>query len=377
MSKILLTGATGYVGGTVLSELLANTAPQLKSLTLDLLVRNESQAIILKKAYGHRINTIIWQGLHDTIFIEQLAANYDIIINTGSGFIAEGAVAFVNGLAQRVAKDKPAPWMLHISGCTNLADRPLSQPSVPCREWNDARDGSRIYEHMTLLDSQDPYPQRTTELRVLQTASVTGVQAISVNTPCIFGEGSGLFNRQGLVVPLVMMYVLQHGYGFRLSDTANFDRVHVLDLAEIYVRLVQTILERPDRGVGYIPTGHHGILFAEAGRVLIEEINQRCLDVAFSDGVLPRKGTPKEKETRLVSLREIADEITAGQIDIAERGWAGHKATKAVYAREILGWCPQRLEDAWQTTFLDELVAVKEGRRKLTMEGCIGTTQIS
>ena len=123
---------------------------------------------------------------------------------------------------------------------------------------------------MKKLDEADPYSQRTTEISVLETAAELGVQAISVNAPCIFGEGTGLFNKQGLVIPLIMMYVVQHGYGWKLNDTANFDWVHVIDLADIFVLLVRTILEREDRGVGYLPTGRNGIMFAAVGRALIK-----------------------------------------------------------------------------------------------------------
>jgi nucleoside-diphosphate-sugar epimerase len=375
MSKILLTGATGYVGGTVLSQLIASTAPTIKDLTFDLLVRDETQAQKLKSVYGSRVNTIKWSGLENVAFIEDTASNYDIVINTGSGFIPEGAVAFVNGLARRINAGKPAPWMLHISGCTNLSDRPITQPLRPTREWNDETDNDNIFDFMKVLDEMEPYAQRTTEVGVLEAADATGVQAISVNTPCIFGEGKGLFNQQGLVIPLIMMYVVQHGYGWKLNETANFDWVHVLDLADIYVLLVRTILEREDRGVGYLPSGNNGVIFAAVGRTLIKEINQGCLDAAFADGTLPHKDTPKEKEIRTVPLHEIADKLTAGHRDIAERGWGGHKATKAVLARKLLGWEPTRLQNAWEEDFHAELVALKENRRMVTMESCIGATK--
>jgi nucleoside-diphosphate-sugar epimerase len=375
MSKILLTGATGYVGGTVLSQLLASTEASIEALIIDLLVRNEAQASKLKDAYGSCVNTIKWSGLEDTAFVEEIASNYDIVINVGSGFIPEGAIAFVKGLARRVKDGKPAPWMLHISGCTNLSDRPLTQTPVPTREWNDEKDGSEIVSHMESLDAADPYTQRTTEVGVLSAAAASGVQTLSINTPLIFGEGSGLFNRQGLVIPLIMMYVVQHGYGWKLNETANFDWIHVHDLADLYVLLVRTILEREDRGVGYLPSGRNGVMFAEAGRVLIKDINQGCLDAAFADGVLPREDTPQQKEIRLVPLQEIADKLTAGRRDIAERGWGGHKATKAVLARKLLGWQPKRLQEAWKNDFRDDLVALKEGRRMVTMESCIGVNK--
>jgi hypothetical protein len=169
-----------------------------------------------------------------------------------------------------------------------------------------------------------------------------------------------------------MMYVVQHGYGFKLNETANFDWIHVIDLADIYVLLLRTILEREDRGVGHIPSGKNGVMFATVGRALIKEINQWCLDTAFTDGILPRKGTPEQKEVRLVPLQEISDKLTAGRTDIAERGWGGHKATKGVLLRKVLGWEPKRLQKAWEQDFHDELIALKENRRMVTLANCVG-----
>lgn len=223
MSKILLVGATGYVGGTVLSQLLTSTEASLRALKVDLLIRREHQAEKLRSVYGDRIKTILWAGLDGIQFIEQVAAHYDIIVNAGSGFITAGAKAFVDGLAHRVEAGQPVPWLLHISGCTNLVD-PSKQPF----EWNDGRDGQAIFDYMKSLDIKEPYPQRTTEITVLETAAERGVQAVSLQAPCIFGEGTGLFNQQALVIPLIIRYAVQHGYGFKLNDKANFDWVCLL-----------------------------------------------------------------------------------------------------------------------------------------------------
>ena len=369
-NKILLTGATGYVGGTILDHLIKNQAPSIKGLTFDLLVRTEETAAKLREAYGDRVNPIQWPGgLTNVAFIVETAANYDIIINTGSGFVPEGAKAFVEGLARRIKPGQPAPWLLHISGCTNLSDMPITGTAYPDKVWNDA-DGSSVYDGLKALDAEDPYPQRTAEVAVLSTAEELGVQAISLNTPLIFGEGTGLFNTQGIVVTILTRYIVQHGYGFKLNDTSAFDWVQVEDLADAYVLLTRLILEREDRGVGYIPSGKNGVIFPAVGQALHTKMCQIALEAAFDTGVLPREDTPKEKEIRLVGLQEIADEATAGILSIAERGWAGHKVMNGTVARK-LGWEPKFLEDAFRQDFVDELNALREGRRGDTLESCV------
>ncbi|UPK89485.1 hypothetical protein LCI18_000420 [Fusarium solani-melongenae] len=369
--KILLAGATGYVGGTVLDHLIKSEEPSIKSLTFDLLVRREDAAEKLSETYGNRVKPILWPGFSDIPFVTNIAADYDIIINTGTGFVADGAKAFVHGLSRRLKPGARVPWILHLSGCSNLADRPLTQIAYPEREWDDI-DGDRVLEFLQKEDERDPYPQRTTEIAVLVSAEETGVQAVSLNTPCIFGTGTGLFNQQGFIIPLFMGYVLRHGYGFKLNDTANFDWVHVEDLADAYVLLVRAILEREDGGIGYIPTGKKGIISTAVGRVLQTEMMDLCLDASFGDGILPREDTPQRKEIRQVTLQEIADELMSGLVGMAERSWAGHKVMKGTMARRLLGWNPTRLEKEWRQDFIDVLNSLKSGKTGNTLETSIG-----
>ncbi|KAK4446990.1 hypothetical protein QBC34DRAFT_382793 [Podospora aff. communis PSN243] len=373
-NKILIAGATGYVGGTLINRLVNSTDLTIQTLHLDLLVRTEDAAAKLRAKYGDRITTILWGGLLETDFIETTASNYDLIINVGSGFIAPGALAFVRGLAaHKTAHPTSTPWLLHISGCTNLADKPLTGVAEPDRVWGDSNPRA-VYDWCVAREAESPYPQRTTEISVLTLAHDLGVNAVSLNTPIIFGEGEGLFNRQGIIIPSLLRYTLTMGYGFKLNDTANFDWVHVADLADAYILLVKLIRERQDKGVGYIPSGKDGIVFPAVGRVLQTEIFERCLDVCFKHGGLPREGTPKEKEIRLKTLREVADEATGGMLDMAEQGWGGNKAMTGTVLRR-LGWEPKFGVEAWERDFEDEWVALKEGRRGYTFDSCLGISE--
>ncbi|CAG9983079.1 unnamed protein product [Clonostachys byssicola] len=153
-NKVLLIGATGYVGGTVLDRLIKDTSQSLKDVAIDVL------------------------GLTDEDFIINTTANYDIVINAGSGFFPAGAVAFIEGLARRAKNGERAPWMIRIEGCTNLSDLPITGEPFPERKWDDA-DGNAIYEFLKSEDEKSPYLQRTAEVAVLSRAEETGVQAVS------------------------------------------------------------------------------------------------------------------------------------------------------------------------------------------------------
>jgi hypothetical protein len=126
--------------------------------------------------------------------------------------------------------------------------------------------------------------------------------------------------------------------------------------------------------VGFILSGTKGILFPTVGRALMTDINQQAVGVAFDAGLLPREDTPQLREIRLAPLQEIADELTAGFCEVAKRGWGGEKAVRGTIGQKLPGWNPKRQQEAWNQYFYDELVALKEGRRGITIASCVGAS---
>lgn len=296
----------------------------------------------------NRVKPILWTGLADIPFVTETAANYDIIINAGTGFAADGSGALVRRLARRSAVDHP-----HIR--VHEPRRPAPDAGCPPGQGLGRRrqqGGLRV----------PPGPGG---------GGGQGVNAVSLNSPCIFGTGAGLFNTQGFIIPFFMRHVLRHGHGFKLSETANFDWVHVRDLAGVYVLLVRAILERGGTtALVTSPPGGNGIISTAVGRVLQAEMTQLCLDAAFEAGVLPRGDTPEEKTIRQTGLQELAEEAMGALVDLAERSWAGHKVMKGTVA--LLGWKPTRLEEAWRQDYRDVLKALEEGVSGNRLETSIG-----
>lgn len=75
-TKILLTGATGYIGGAVLARLLKH--PEFNSWEITAIVRSPEKA---KKLEKHGIKVAV--GSHDDAsIVEPLAAASDMVIAT-------------------------------------------------------------------------------------------------------------------------------------------------------------------------------------------------------------------------------------------------------------------------------------------------------
>lgn len=177
--QILLTGATGYIGGSILTLLLDSNEPILKSATITCLVRGENRVSELKAAYGDRVKPELYKDLDDIERTIEVASQHDIIINTTLGYHPESSAALVRGLAKRKEKTGKDVYLIHTSGTSNVADRPITKTLVEDRIFDDAKDD--IYNYEKARNASDPYGQRTSELGVVDAGIETGVKTIVVS----------------------------------------------------------------------------------------------------------------------------------------------------------------------------------------------------
>jgi nucleoside-diphosphate-sugar epimerase len=374
--KILLLGATGYIGGTVLYHLTRSPA-LARCLPVSVLVRGAGRADKLKSAYGDQISTVLFTSLDDLDLITRLASEHDIVINAGTGFHPASAEALVHGLARRKEAQAAAAaagsdsgegavrqWIIHTSGNSNIADNPLAGDCYPEDFWLDDSDPVRIYELEKDKEARQPYLQRTAELAVLDAGSRLGVGATSLQIPAIFGAGRCLFSAAEVVVPDMLRFVLKYGFGPRLGDgSARLGLVHVDDAAELYVGIAEKVVEG---GGDEVPSGKAGIVFPCVGMVKMVDIARDSVEA------VARKGLIQTKEVNDVDLDTVAAHFGHGDLGrhLAAVGWAGHWNTIGTAGEKKLGWKPVHRKEAWhdRAHFDSELAAVLEGKRPSALD---------
>ena len=355
--RILLTGATGYIGGTILTNLLSSSSPALSSATITCLVRGSDRAEKLTNTYGERVHSIVYKDLDDVEATIAAAAEHDIVINTTLGFHLPSAQALVRGLAKRKASTGRDVWMIHTSGTSNLADQPYSGKWVdkdPERTFDDAKDD--IYTYECEREALHPYAQRTTELGVIDLGLELGVKTLVIMSPTIYGIGSGLFNKTSIQIPAYVQSVLDHGHAVVVGDGKGiWDHVHVEDLAELYKLAVLKILQGDS---GDLPVGKKGIIFSGNGRHTWMEVAQAVANACCD------KGKITDRNVQSVELAEGAKIITIlGHADetMLELGLSSNSRTESSVGR-TLGWKPERADKAWQQGFHEDLDAVLKKR---------------
>lgn len=355
---------------------LTQSTALAKCLPISVLVRGADRADKLKAAYGDQISTVLLTTLDDLDLITRLASEHDIVVNAGTGYHPPSAEALVHGLAKRKAatagntgdEGTVPPWLIHTSGCSNMSDNPLAGECYPEDFWLDDADPLRIYELEKEKEARGPYLQRTAELAVLEAGARLGIGTTALQSPAIFGPGRGLFSTAEAMVPMTMHFVLKEGYGPQLGDgTARMGYVHVDDLAELYVRVAEEVVEDGGRRV---PSGKGGIVFPCAGMVNMVDIARDCVEA------VARKGIIQNKEVKQVDLDTVAPYFGGGDFGthIAAVGWGGHWNTIGTVAEKKLGWKPVHRKEAWHDHghFDYELDAALEGKRPFTLDKVTG-----
>ncbi|OJI86041.1 hypothetical protein ASPTUDRAFT_27139 [Aspergillus tubingensis CBS 134.48] len=339
--SLLITGVSGYIGGTILSSILADKSQWTEQLDIHALVRSEAQANTVQQL---GVKPVMFSSFNETDCLEKIAEDFDVIIHAGAGWHTPSAKALITGQGTRKARigQTAAPHYIQISGTSNLSDRPYTDNYTDTHLFTDIED---IYSYEKYRESRETYHQRTTDLTVCETGSALGVSTYIVMAPTIFGQGTGPFNRYSIQLPAMIADALNSG-AVSVVGKGNtvWSHVHIQDLAGLFVVMLQKICTGVE-----IPSGKKGIYFCETGEHSHREFSERLAVAACELGVLP------SADVREVSLQEAGERLALGSVSRAELSFAANARTKAVLGRE-LGWMPSH-GDEWEITFHDEVSA--------------------
>ncbi|RWA03526.1 hypothetical protein EKO27_g11579 [Xylaria grammica] len=312
--RILITGASGYVGGTVLSHFQNSSNAEIKNASLSVLVRKQEQA---DKYASQGVTPFLLAGLEDVEAVRQLASQFDIIVHTADSTDPAAAEALVYGLRDGAQKSDGSTkkHFIHLSGVSSLGDSPISRSPAISYEFSDKRDD--LYSYMKWLENMKPYSQRTTDLKVVDAGEKADVKTYVVKAPLIYGRGTGLFNNKSVHIPMLIRGAIAAGRPEYIGQgTGIWDDVHVIDVAAFFEHSWKELAEG----------------LAEAGL---------------------KKNILKSTETQSIGLAEAAGKYTGGSTHLAEIALASNSVTKADLALEM-GWKSQKTEADFRQSLLDD-----------------------
>ncbi|KLP14450.1 NAD dependent epimerase/dehydratase family protein [Fusarium fujikuroi] len=338
--KILITGATGFVGGSVLTTILAN--PSLAKFPITALVRTQAQASTLSSP---PLTPLLFKNLDDTDFLAEIASAHDIVIHAANGYHVPSAQAFIRGLAQRKRKTGREVHYIHNSGTSNFGDRPVSKAYIETNVFSDKDD---VYAYEKMRERIEPYHQRTADVTVFELGEELGVKTYIICSPLIYGRGTGLFNKSSIQIPTMVRAALERGRAMYAGDGLGiWDHTHIEDIAALYTLILAKILKGED-----VPFGKEGFFFANHGK-------QSWLDIAKEIARVGHQQGRLAAEPESVGLKEVSKAWFDGDEHLTELGLCSRSETRGDRSRE-LGWEPVKDDSKWIETVTEEFMAALE-----------------
>ena len=286
--KIFLTGASGYIGGSV-AEKLRDCGHEVCGL-----VRSEEKAAQLR---GRGIEPVLG-SLDDASVLREAARSVDAVIDTASSDHRWAAETFVEALAGT------GKTLIHTSGSSIVADRALGEFSE-C-----------VYDEE---NRREPEPERAVRVAVdrllLDASRHRNIRSIIICPSLIYGRGRGL-HTESLQLPLLIGQARKSGVARYVGRGLNlWSNVHIDDVVDLYL----LALERAAAG---------SFFFAENGEASFKEIAE-----AISLGL----GLGQAAETWT-----LEQAVPAWGYERTVMSLASNSRVRAVAARQTLGWQPQR-----------------------------------
>ncbi len=285
--RVFVTGATGYIGGTV--------ALALRDAGHDVsgLARSDDGADLLAKAGIAPVRG----ALDETEALARAAGEADAVAHAADADHAASARALLAALGGT------GKTLIHTSG-SSIVGTPA---------------GGRLLAQV--YDEDTPFtPSSGRAARVALNAEILagagqGLRPVIVCPALIYGKGR-LGGRQSMQVPWLIATARRHGIAKHLGPGENrWSNVHVDDLADLYL----LALDRAPPGAFY---------YAENGENSMREL---CVAIGRTLGF--------GDETAAMSEAEAAAEWGEGP---ALNTMGSNSRVRAVRARAELGWAPHR-----------------------------------
>ena len=292
--RIFLTGATGYIGGTVANRLIA------AGHTVVGLARSPEKA---EQAAKFGIETVVGD-LDDAALLAKCSGEADAVVSAANA----DHRASVEAMLAALANSNKA--FIHTSGSGIVAD-------CAGGELKDA-----VYEDDTPVDPKPARVERVAIINDIRAAAKKGVKTVVIAPPMIYGHGTGA-HRDSIQIPGMINAAKKHG-GARYvgAGTNAWSNVHVEDLAELYL----LALQKAPAGAFY---------YAENGENSMGEL---------AAAIHAMLGLPGQAQS--MSLKDAEKEY--GEL-FANYSHGSNSRVRAVRARDDLGWQPM------QPSLLDEL----------------------
>ncbi|KAI0767997.1 NAD-P-binding protein [Trametes elegans] len=324
--SIFLTGATGYIGGSLLQRLLQH--PNASNFAITALVRNESKAKLLEKDFG--VKTVVG-SLQDLDKLADLAENAHVVFQAADCDDVAATKAILSGLKRRHEKTGDLPLLIHTSGTGEF---------VVDLDGNAVSE--QIYSDLDIpaIEALPPTAlHRPVDLLIVAADQEGYVRTHIVMPSVIYGVASGplfdagIANPHTIVIPAFVNAALQRGtVGVLGKGVSIWGNVHIDDETDLQIRIFDTLLSTPEK----VSHGRDGYFFAANGEHSTIEVLKVIAETLYALG---RISTPEPVPYAKEELGKYLYSEHIGRLLFT------NSRTKAERARREIGWAPKHTKE--------------------------------
>ena len=284
--KIFITGASGYIGGSVAAALMA-AGHQINGLA-----RSDESVSALDKVGIRPLRGT----LDDAEVLAEAAYDADVTVNAANAGHRPAAEAMLKALAGT------GKTFLHTDGSSIVGTRSRGELI------------EKIFEEDTPFTPTLQRAPRVEIDRMVRSAADNGVRSIVIAPSLVYGRGHGL-NPHSIQVPWLIKLAKKSGVAKHIGSGENrWANVHIDDLVALYVLAI----EKAPAGAFY---------FAENGENSMREVC-KAISHMLGQGV----------HTKNMNVEKAAIEWGEGP---ANDTMGSNSRVRANRARAELEWCPR------------------------------------
>ncbi|PFH53090.1 hypothetical protein AMATHDRAFT_1517 [Amanita thiersii Skay4041] len=339
MVKILLTGATGYIGSSALSALVDH--PERSTFEITTLVRDAQKGEKLKQ---FDINVVIGSHLDGPLF-EKLCSETDVLVACADSDHPDACQNALNGLKKRFEATGVAPIFIHTSGTGVLADNAMGRSTGTFIWHDDDPDQIETLEPTAL--------HRDIELMVIDADKAGYVRSYIISPSTIWGlpthtiSKTGVTHRHSHQMPLLIRASLAHGNGVIINEGKNiWDNVNVDELGLLYSAVFDRARKEPNVG-----RGREGIYFGRGDEYVWADLSKAVAQALFDLG----KGRSPVPE-------KLNDEEATKMFGFVVR-WLACNSRSTARRSLSTGWNPKRTTKEMLAFVKTEVEAILAGEK--------------
>lgn len=252
---VLLTGVTGFVGGTILS-CLSKAYPTVR---VKALIRQEIIAKELQSIYPN-LTPIIGE-LSSLSLLTSAAAEADFVIHAG-GDNVPAVCAIIDGLASCITNVSLLPRLITLTGPRSLID--LSKPITGNLGTNSCP-WSDITDAQTILAVPKDRMHAGADQAIIAHSAAKEVGTILVSPGQLWGRGKGHLKKESNAA-FYYTAVKSRGRAFVIGEgTATWSWCSIGDLGDAVVFLMQQALLSESERRGQVGVNQNGYYFVSTG----------------------------------------------------------------------------------------------------------------